>query len=84
MADGRQAAQHGFQRHQQLLEGRGLVQADIDRPLLHVRFLQGLHHHRDQIGDIDEVTCLLAIPEQGNRQAFLRTLAKNTDHTGVR
>src|SRR5947207_2635201 len=82
-ANGRQLADHGFKGFKHLLESRRLIPADIHCADLDLRFLDGLHQHVHQILDVDKIPSLLAITEHGDRQAFLRALAENADHTGV-
>ena len=78
-----QPAQHIIHSTKQLIQRRRLVQPDIHSALLDLERLQCLHEKLDEIADIHEVSRLLAIAKNGDRQALLRTLSKDADHARI-
>ena len=84
VADRWQLANHFAQRLEHLLESRGFVQANIDRPLFNLSGFDSLNQDLYQVANVDEVPGLLAIAKNGDWQALYRTLAEDADDAGVR
>ena len=84
MTDRRQTTQHITNHRQQLVKTSRTIQPHIHGISTNVLGFQCLNQYRHQIRYIDEITCLFAIPENADRQAFASPFGKNADHPGVR